>query len=65
MGDSIAALAPAGDCDDDGTVTVAELVRAVGIALGVAPLTICPVADADADGTVAIADLIAAVNAAL
>ena len=60
-----AALATAGDCDDDGAVTVAELVRAVGIALASAPLNACPAADANADGTVAIDELIAAVTAAL
>lgn len=55
----------AGDCDGDGTVSVDELVRAVGIALESAPLAACPAADRDGDGTVRIDELIAALGAAL
>lgn len=55
----------AGDCDGDGGVTVAELVRAVGIALEALPLSECPSADRDGDGAVRIEELVAALAAAL
>ncbi len=54
-----------GDCDGDGRVTVAELVRGVRIVLGVEQLSACPAMDADGNGTVAVNELIGAVNAAL
>jgi hypothetical protein len=54
-----------GDCDGDGIVTVAELVRAVGIALAAEPLSWCAPADRDGDGTVRIDEVIAAISAAL
>lgn len=57
--------AGAGDCDGDGTVAVAELVRAVGIALGAIDRAACPAADLNGDGQVRIEELIAALNAAL
>jgi hypothetical protein len=57
--------AAVGDCDGDGTVTVDELVRAVGIALAAQPLSSCAPADRDGDGTVRIDEVIAAINAAL
>ena len=68
--DPLAALAlvepPApGDCDDNGSVTIDELVSGVRIALGDAPLASCAAADRDGDGTVAISELIAAVARAL
>ena len=53
-----------GDCDGDGVVTVNELVTAVNIALGNAPLTDCPSASSDGQ-EVTISDLIQAVNSAL
>lgn len=53
----------AGDCDGDGTVTVAELIGGVASALGgAAP---CTALDGDRDGHATIGELIAAVNAAL
>lgn len=58
------ALCPC-DCADDGAVTVNELVAAVGIALGGAPVAGCAAADVDGDQAVAINELIAGVNAAL
>ncbi|HSP98536.1 MAG TPA: hypothetical protein VL049_15035, partial [Candidatus Dormibacteraeota bacterium] len=58
-------VACAGDCGGDGSVAISELVTAVGIALGSAPVTACAAADRDGDGTVAINELIAAVAAAL
>jgi len=54
-----------GDCEGTGTVTISDLVRAVNIALGSAPLSTCAAADENGDGMVAINELIAAVNAAL
>ena len=59
------ALACPGDCNGDGAVSIAELVRGVGIALGSTGLGSCPAFDSGADGTVSIDELIAAVNAAL
>lgn len=53
------------DCSGDGTVAVNELITAVGIALGAAPLAGCGAADANDDAAVSIAELIAGVNAAL
>jgi TolB protein len=60
-----AAAACAGDCDGDGGVTINELVRAVGIALGSTAVGQCAAADGNADGTVTIAELVGAVGAAL
>ena len=59
------ALSCPGDCNADGRVEIAELVAAVGIALGARPLADCPPADGDADQRVAIDDLLAAVAGAL
>jgi type 1 glutamine amidotransferase len=55
----------AGDCNEDRVVNVDELVRAVGVALGIQLPRTCPSADADQDGNVTIADLIRAVGALL
>lgn len=54
-----------GDCNADASVTVDELVRGVGIAIGRAPLSECPTWDASGDGTLSISELISAVNNAL
>jgi len=54
-----------GDCDGNGVVSTDELVRAVAIALGTAPLDRCPATDADRDSVVLVHELIAAVSAAL
>ena len=54
-----------GDCDADDAVTVAELVRAVTIALGQQPPAACPGLDANASGTVSIDELIVAIGNAL
>ena len=59
-----AAACPA-DCDGDRSVTVSELVRAVGIAIGDNGLEVCPAADADGDGNVTVSELVRAVNRAL
>ncbi|MDX2168020.1 MAG: hypothetical protein SF182_13180 [Deltaproteobacteria bacterium] len=55
----------AGDCDGDGTVTVAELVTGVGLALAAAAPSPCAALDADGDGAVLIHELLRAVAAAL
>ena len=60
-----AAQALVGDCDGDGRVTVSELVNAVGIALGAAPLDRCPAVDDDGNGQVSIDELVRGVAAAL
>jgi hypothetical protein len=64
---TIAVVAPqcAGDCDGNGAVTIDELVRGVGIALGGGSVDPCPAMDRGADGAVTIDDLVAAVDAAL
>lgn len=54
-----------GDCDQNGAVTVDELVLAVNVALGSQSVSACSAADADADGAVTIDELVGAVNAAL
>lgn len=54
-----------GDCDGDGTVSIANLIVAVNIALGSAPLADCPAVDSNGDGQVGVAELVQAVNAAL
>jgi len=59
------ALGCPGDCNGDAAVSIDELVRGVGIALGSTALDSCPAFDGGADGAVSIDELIAAVNAAL
>lgn len=54
-----------GDCDQDGFVTVDELVRGVNIALGALTVDNCPQFDRDGSNTVSVDELIAAVNNAL
>ncbi len=54
-----------GDCDGDGSVAVAELVRAVKISLqGLSPEE-CPASDDDMDGVVSVSELVLMVGAAL
>jgi hypothetical protein len=55
----------AGDCNGDGQVSINELVTAVSIALGGAPVTSCEAADPNGDGQVSIDELILAVAHAL
>ncbi len=54
-----------GDCDGDGVVTVAEIVRGVNLALGTVAIAECPAFDGDADGQVSVDELIRAVLRAL
>jgi hypothetical protein len=51
-----------GDCGDDGTVTIDEVIILVDIALGTQPLSTC---EAGHLSTVTVADLVTAVNNAL
>jgi hypothetical protein len=61
--DSIAVLD--GDCNDDGDVTISELILAVRIALGLSALEVCPSVDRDGSQRVEINELVAAVLAAI
>jgi alpha-L-fucosidase len=53
------------DCDDGGTVTIDELLRAVTIALGSASIAACSTADRDGDGRIGADELVAGVGVAL
>lgn len=53
-----------GDCDNDGSVTVDELILGVNLALGV-PADSCARLDASRDSTVSVDEIIQAVNALL
>lgn len=53
------------DCNRDGAVTVDEVIRGVGIALGTAPVQSCPEGDFNSDGIVTVNELITGVNQAL
>lgn len=55
----------AGDCNGDGTVSIAELVRAVRVALGEIPRNRCLAIDLNRDDFIAIAELISGVQRAL
>ncbi len=61
---SCESVACPGDCDGDRKVSIAELVRGVRLALGVADEA-CTAFDRDGDGDVAVNELITAVRAAL
>ena len=54
-----------GDCNDDGTVAINELISGVNIALGNSAISTCSSFDANSDGSVAINELISGVNGAL
>jgi len=54
-----------GDCNQDKTVTVAEVLVLVNIALGNVSATVCPGATATGGDTVDVADILTAVNNAL
>ena len=57
--------APAGDCDCSGQVTIDELVRIVGIAIGDEAVQTCPVADTNHDGRVGVDEVVLSVSGAL
>lgn len=54
-----------GDCDGDGRVVVADLVKGVNIALERQPLEGCSTFDDNEDGRVSVNELVAAVGFAL
>ncbi|HYD48544.1 MAG TPA: VCBS repeat-containing protein [Terriglobales bacterium] len=54
-----------GDCDQDCSVDVAEIVVAIQVALGEQPTTRCAAADRDGSGTVAVDEILAALQVAL
>lgn len=56
------AAACVGDCDQDGAVTIDELVRSVGIALEIVSWAECPEIDANADGQVTVDELVIGVD---
>lgn len=65
-GASTAATAScAGDCSEDGQVTVNELILGVNIALGSAAVDQCASIDTDSNGKVTIDEIISAVSVAL
>jgi len=51
-----------GDCNEDGFVTVDELVLVANIGLGRAPLAMCPAADGNRGGTIDINEVVTAVS---
>jgi len=54
-----------GDCNGDGEITIDELVRGVGIALGSSPLSACADFDLNGDSAVTVDELVRGVNGAL
>lgn len=54
-----------GDCNEDGVVTVDEILLGVSIALGAAPMSVCPTYDVDGSGDLTVDELISAVDGAL
>lgn len=54
-----------GDCNGDGQVTVADLITAVNVLLGSAPLSTCTAIDRDGDRQVTVSELVQAVGASL
>lgn len=56
---------PFGDCDGDGAVTVDEVITAVNVALGEAPIARCADGDGDGDNQVSVDEIVVALNAAL
>lgn len=62
---ALTAAACSGDCNEDGTVTVDEIITGVQIALGDSAVGQCIAFDANDDGLVTVDELIAAVNHAL
>src|SRR5262245_14039732 len=55
----------AGDCDEDGTVRIDEVIRTINIGLGRLPLASCRAADADGSGKVEITEHLLTVQHAL
>jgi hypothetical protein len=59
------AIVLSGDCNEDGTITVDELVMGLDIALDRMQLNVCPVFDRNRDGSVSIDELLTAIDFAL
>lgn len=55
----------AGDCNDDGSVTVDEILIGVNVALGLTAADSCGAFDTDSSGTVTVDEILLAVQAAL
>jgi len=62
---SLVPLVCVGDCNDDGTVTVDEILTMVNIALGNTPVSACTAGDANHDGQITVDEIIAAVSNAI
>lgn len=60
-----AALICAGDCGGDGSVTIADLLGMITVALETAPLSGCVAGDIDHDGMVRVDEILAAVHVAM
>lgn len=54
-----------GDCDDNGAVTIDELLRGIAIALGRHDAGTCPLLDTDRNGVIVVEELVGAVGTAL
>jgi hypothetical protein len=54
-----------GDCDDDHSVGINELLLGVNVVTGGAALSVCPDLDVNDDGSVAVNEIVQAVNNAL
>lgn len=65
FGDPFAPIACPGDCNFDGSVSVAELVSAVGISLENTSLALCLDSDTSGDGAVTVDEIIRAIRSAL
>lgn len=55
----------AGDCGNDGEVSIDELVTMLNVALGNADVSVCGAGDANSDGEITVDELITAVSSAL
>lgn len=64
-GASAAAVTCVGDCNNDGAVTVNEILSLTNIALGGADIAICPQGDVNLDRQITVDEIIAAVNSAV
>lgn len=62
---SIARATCVGDCNNDGEVTINELINMVNIALETAPISGCMAGDANGDGSITVNEIVAGVNNAL
>jgi hypothetical protein len=62
---SVTAHTCIGDCNQDGAVTVDDLLAAVNIALGKGEAASCPGIDLNGDGQISVDEIVSAVNSAL